>query len=94
MMNVAEQYKTDATYYKDISADLGATSEELNASIDVIVESISGISRRNTEIAMSTEDILNETNEAEENSEVVLNKISELKESCENLTDIIKKFKI
>lgn len=94
MMNVAEQYKTDATYYKDISADLGATSEELNASIDVIVESISGISRLNTEIAMSTEDILNETNEAEENSGVVLNKISELKESCEKLTDIIKKFKI
>lgn len=94
MVNVAEQYKHDATFYKDISADLGATSEEVNASIDGIVESVLGISKLNNEIAESTEDILDESNKAEKNSRVVLEKVEKVKESSEKLKNIIKHFKI
>lgn len=94
MVSVAEQYKNDATYYKDISSDLGATSEELNTSIDGIVESISEINRLNNEIAVSTEDILQESNKVEENSETVLERVKKVKESSEKLQNIIKNFKI
>ena len=58
----------------------------LNASIDVIVESISKISKLNAEIAMSTEDILKESGIAEENSEVVLNKIKRNFKNNERIT--------
>ena len=94
MLNVAEQYKTDAIYYKDISADLGSTSEELNASIDIIVESISTINKLNTQIAMSTEHILKESSDAKKNSEVVLGNVNKVKESSEKLKSIIKNFKV
>ena len=94
MLDIADQYKNDATYYKDVASDLGATSEELNASVDGIVESVSGISRLNSEIAISTEDILKESNKTEENSEAVLERVGKVKESSERLQNIIKSFKI
>ncbi len=92
--NAYKEYKHDATFNKDISADLGATSEEVNASIEGIVESVLGISKLNNEIAESTEDILDESNKAEKNSRVVLEKVEKVKESSEKLKNIIKHFKI
>ena len=94
MVSIADQYKNDSTYYKDISDDLGATSEELSASIDVMVESIGNINELNLDIAMNTEKIAEETNKSEADSSNIVVKINNLKESSEKLKNIINNFKV
>ena len=50
MENLAESYKDDATYYADVSGDLGSSAEQLSASIQSINNILNMIAVSQTEL--------------------------------------------
>ena len=94
MVETAKQYKDDATYFRDMSSDLGSTSQELAAAINNVVQIINNINNLNSEIADKTQQVNLNTISANDNSNKVLNEIVELNNSCIKLQEIIKTFRI
>lgn len=92
--NVTELYNTDASYVNELITDFSATSEELLASVESILSTISGISEASFEGAKGTTDIAERSSSVLEYSEKVLNMVIQAKEGAESLRNEISAFRI
>jgi methyl-accepting chemotaxis protein len=93
LYDIAENYKNDATYYAEVSMELGASAEELNASTQEINRTLDSIAASQSELgtAMQTvNDNLQQITFASENvtteTEDVLGSIETLKKTMETFS--------
>ena len=94
MIDISRQYEQDAVFYNDVSSDLGASSEEMSASMTNILEAISSINELTKSIAASMVEIGDSATVSEENSEEVLKQIKQLTKLSEELGDTVAAFRV
>lgn len=94
MVEIAEQYSVDAGYYSDMSTDLNASIEEIYASVQNMVKSISEISHSAEESAEGTTNIAMKSSDMLENAQAVQNVTQEALRLSEGLLETVSKFKV
>lgn len=94
LLDVGEQYGTDAVYVNNLVTDFSAASEELLASISEILKTIDGVAAASSEGAEGTTDIANRTEGITNKSNKVLELVENANKSAERLKAEITKFKI
>lgn len=94
MTNLAQMYQQDASFYSDISADLGASSEEMTASMAEINESLREITALVGEIAEAMEGMGESAEHSNINSEAVLSQMEELFRLSELLNQTVSSFRV
>jgi methyl-accepting chemotaxis protein len=94
MVQIAEQYSKDALYYSDMSVDLNASIEEILASVQNMVRSITDISRSAEESAEGTTSIAMKSTDMLENAIAVENVTKEALRLSEGLLQTVSKFKV
>jgi len=78
MTELAEVYQQDAAFYNAIAGDLGASSEEMSASMDKINESIAAITGLVGVMADSMRQMEQSAEDSDENSGAVMKQMEEL----------------
>lgn len=94
MLDSAEQYSKDAIFLDNLVEDLSATSEELLASIQDVVQAIDGIADAATEGANGTTNISAKVSVTVEKASDVIKNADGSRDSSEKLVEMISKFKI
>ncbi len=94
MTELAGMYEKDAGFYNDISSDLGASSQEMSASMTGINESIAVITELVGEIAQSMQSMNKSAENSNENSGAVMKQMEELFRLSELLNRTVASFKI
>jgi len=94
MLDIANKYNDDAKYVDKLVSEFSATSEELLASIENIINSIDGIATAANESAGGTTDIAGRISEANQQSNDVTALVEKAKGSADNLIDAVSVFKI
>lgn len=87
-------YMKDAEYYNNLITDFSAISEELLASVDNIISSISAVSNATEEGASGTTDIAQRNSEMAGYSTMVLEKVEGTKDAANSLTEQVAAFNI
>ena len=94
MTALAKMYEKDAAFYSDISGDLGASSQEMSASMVGINESISSITALVGEIAEYMQKMGNIAETSNENSAAVVARMEELSRLSEVLKTTVASFRV
>lgn len=94
MIELANVYQKDAEFYHEISGGLGASSEEMRASMCRINESITAITKLVGEIAGFMEDMEKSAGDSNDNSEAVVKQMEELFRLSELLNQTVASFKV
>lgn len=94
LVQTSKQYNDDALYYKDFSADLSTTSEELLSAVQNMLKTIDGVAGACIQGAGGTSDIANRVSEVNSKSNDVLKEALKAKTSSEKLKEEISRFKI
>ena len=94
MTELAGMYEQDAAFYTSISGDLGAASEEMNAGIAGINESIVMIAQLAGEIADYMQEMRQSAENSNESSKAVLAQMEELFRLSEILNQTVASFKV
>lgn len=94
MTELAEMYRKDASFYNDISGELGASSREMSASMEEINESIAAITELVGEIADSVQSMECSAENSNENSEAVMKQMEELFHLSGLLNQTVASFKV
>ena len=94
MTDLAQMYQQDAAFYSDISADLGASSEEMTANMAEINESLHEITALVGEIAKAMEGMGKSAENSNTNSEAVLSQMEELFRLSEMLNQTVSSFRV
>lgn len=94
MINIAKQYEEDAVFYNDISSDLGASSQEMSASMTGINESISYFASLTEELAACVESIEASTQRSGKESEEVMRRVEELARMSRELNQTVAAFRV
>ena len=94
MTDLAQMYQQDAAFYSDISADLGASSEEMTANMAEINESLREITALVGEIAKAMEGMGKSAENSNTNSEAVLSQMEELFRLSEMLNQTVLSFRV
>ncbi|MCR5716573.1 MAG: methyl-accepting chemotaxis protein [Lachnospiraceae bacterium] len=94
MNQVAKQYEEDAIFYNSVSSDLGASSEEMSASMTLILKDISDIAELTEGIATTMSTIGEESMVSRDNSDVVLEQMRKLAQLSVSLNDTVASFKV
>ena len=94
MTELARMYEKDAGFYSDISGDLGASSQEMSASMAGINQSIIDITELVGEIAESMHGMNQSAENSNENSGAVMKHMEELFRLSELLNRTVASFKI
>ncbi len=94
MTELARMYERDAGFYSEISSDLGASSQEMSASMTGINESIAVITELVGEIAESMQSMNKSAENSNENSRAVMKQMEELFRLSELLNRTVASFKI
>ncbi len=94
MVKTGEQYYQDAESIQELVLDFSATSEELLASIQSMVQGIDGITASNNEGAQGTQNIASNATEVMNKVNRVTELMRKTEESSEKLGKIVSKFKI
>lgn len=94
MTELAKAYQKDAAFYNDISSDLGASSEEMSASMEGINESIAVITRLVGEVAEFMESMESSAEESRKNSGAVMEQMKELFRLSELLNATVASFRV
>ncbi len=89
---IANQYEKDANYYNDVSSTIGATSEELAASIQNISELVGTVNQLNETVVDETEHAKAEIDNILEYSSAINNEIKSVASSSSTLEDVVKQF--
>lgn len=93
-MKVADAYKDDAVYVDALITDFSATSEELLASIENIIGSVSEVAQAATEGAIGTGDIAEKISNITDKSTEVAKQVGVTRDSSERLREEISNFTI
>lgn len=94
MTEIAEIYQKDASFYNDISGELGASSEEMSASMDEINKSIAAITGLVEVIAGSMQSMEQSAGNSNENSNAVMEQMEELFRLSELLNHTVASFRV
>lgn len=94
MTELAGMYEKDAEFFSDISGDLGASSQEMSASMTKINESIAVITELVGEIAQSMQDMNTSAENSNENSGAVMKQMDDLFRVSELLNRTVASFKV
>ncbi|MCM1087406.1 MAG: methyl-accepting chemotaxis protein [Muribaculaceae bacterium] len=94
MLDTAVQYKEDAAFYSGISTDLGASSQEMSASVEGMLVSLQTIAQVNENMVKDIEQLASTMQHTNINSEEVLRKMSILERSSRTLQEIVASFKV
>ena len=92
--NMAQSYQEDATYYSEISNNLGASSEELSASVQKIVSMINSITESQSELNRAMNTIEVTLHCISENTNGVVAETMEALDSSKSLSETVKMFDI
>lgn len=94
MTEIAEIYQKDASFYYDISGELGVSSEEMSASMDEINKSITAITGLVEVIAGSMQSMERSAVNSNENSNAVMEQMEELFRLSELLNHTVASFRV
>ncbi len=94
MLVAAESYNNDAIYVSDMTSDLSATSEELLASVQVMLRAINEVSMAAQEGARTTTVVAEQTSDISANASTVVNNMVETQHTSEELVSLVSKFKL
>lgn len=94
MVDMAVQYKKDALFYDDIATDLGASTQEMSASVEEMIDSLQTISKVNTATAEDIRNVAHAIQDTNTSSEEILREMSILERSSRSLQEIVGNFKI
>ena len=94
MIKIAKQYEEDAVFYNDVSSDLGASSEEMSASMTGINESIARIAGLTESLAACVESIENAVQDSDRESAEIMHSVSELTSMSRELNQTVAAFKV
>ena len=72
MGNISKQYEKDAAFFNEVASDLGASSEEMSASMQEIRDAIESIAKLTQDVASNVENIGCAAMHSEEGAEKVL----------------------
>jgi methyl-accepting chemotaxis protein len=94
LLDVADKYSEDAKFVDSLVAEFSSTSEELLASIQDVLKTISGVTQAAGEGASGTTDIAQKVTEITSKSNNILELTDKSKDSSGRLKEEILKFKI
>lgn len=94
MTELAGMYEKDAAFYSGISGELGASSQEMAASMEGISESLASITGLVGEIAAFMEQMEASSVTSNESSQAVLSQMEELSGLSEQLKETVASFKV
>ncbi|MBZ9689840.1 methyl-accepting chemotaxis protein [Clostridium estertheticum] len=94
LVRTGEQYSTDAEMIDSLVGDFSATSEELLASMNSMVDSINEVTRGTTEGAEGTSNIATRATSVVEEAEKVIGQVNNAKVSTDKLISLVAKFKV
>lgn len=94
MTELAGMYEEDAAFYSGISVDLGASSQEMSASMAGISDSLTSITSLVGEIAVFMEKMEQSAVVSNESSQAVLSQMKELSGLSEELKETVASFKV
>lgn len=94
MTQLARVYQKDASFYSDISSELGASSQEMSASMTGINESILAITELVGEVAIFVENMEKSAENSNTNSSAVMKQMEELFRLSGLLNETVASFKV
>ena len=94
MLDMAKQYKADALFYDSIAGDLGASAEEMSASIEELLGNLDVILEVNATIEEDIQNVAAAMQDTNVSSEEILRKMAILERSSRSLQEIVGNFKI
>ncbi len=94
MTELAGMYEMDAAFYSGISGELGASSQEMNASMEGISDSLAAITELVGEIAAFMQKMEASAVTSNESSQAVLIQMKELSGLSEELKETVASFKV
>jgi methyl-accepting chemotaxis protein len=94
MLSAADEYDQDALSVNDMTNELSAISEELQASIQTMMTTISEVAKAANEGAMTTEMVAAKVTDITGNANDVNRNSSSTKNAADDLSQMIRKFKI
>ncbi|PKM57186.1 MAG: methyl-accepting chemotaxis protein [Firmicutes bacterium HGW-Firmicutes-3] len=94
MLEIADHYSEDAGFVDDLVTEFSATSEELLASLQSVLDTIDGVAAAANEGAGGTIAIANRINEAKNQAKGVQDEIGNTKKSADGLKMEVDKFRV
>jgi methyl-accepting chemotaxis protein len=94
LSKIAEQYESDAAFFSDVSADLGASTEEMSASMTDVNENIATIVEMNRHIVDLMEEVKNAILASDSNSSEVFVQIESLSKLSDQLKTTVDGFRV
>ena len=94
MLKAADSYSNDAVYMSDMTSDLSATSEELLASVQVMMRAITEVSAAAQEGARTTSVVAEQTTDISVNAQTIVENMKETADTAHQLADMVDKFKL
>jgi len=94
MLKAADSYNSDAIYMSDMTGDLSATSQELLASIQILMRAISEVSSAAQEGARTTSVVAEQTNEISMEAQTIVANMQGTDAISKELNDYVKQFKL
>ncbi len=94
MEDTALSYTEDATYVSDLTNDLSATAEELLASVQVLMRSISEVSSAAQEGARTTTTVAEQTSDVSMGASNIVDNMKQTQHTSDELTALVDKFKL
>jgi len=94
MLEAADSYNNDAIFISDMTSDLSATSEELLASVQVMMRAISEVSAAAQEGAKTTTIVAEQTTDISMNAQTIVENMKDTENTAHQLTNLVNKFKV
>ncbi|MCM1124175.1 MAG: methyl-accepting chemotaxis protein [Eubacterium sp.] len=94
MVDTAEQYQKDAVFFADIANDLGASSEQMSASVEEMLASLGAVTELNGVIVEEVRGVSEAMQHTNVGSEEILRKMAILERSSRALQEIAANFQI
>ena len=94
MLKAAGSYSNDAVYMSDMTSDLSATSQELLASVQVMMRAINEVSAAAQEGARTTSVVAEQTTDISVNAQTIVGNMNETAETAHELSELVNKFKL
>ena len=94
MLEAADSYTNDAVYMSDMTSDLSATSEQLLASVQVLMRAINEVSSAAQEGARTTSVVAEQTTDISMNAQTIVTNMKETGDTAHELAELVNKFKL
>ncbi len=94
MLAAAESYTTDAVYVSDMTSDLNATSEELNAGVNLVMTAINEVAQAAQEGARKTSAVAQQTSDISTNAATIVENMKHTQRTSEGLISLVDRFKL